>query len=88
MSRRSESINPLGKVGYNRCVVCRYCNENYLVRTIGNHWCYCKAYTSQCLGDDETKKVEEEKKKRSECTERHQQSNHGNKQQIMCGYKK
>ena len=70
MLRQSASINPLGGVGCNVCVVCHYCNKNYIVRTIGNHWHYYKAYISQCIGDDETKKVEEEKKKWAECTKR------------------
>ena len=55
---QSESINPLGKLGYNDCVVCHYCDNNYFVRTIGDHWRYCEAYTSQFLDDDETKKAQ------------------------------
>ena len=57
MSRQSASMNPLGKVGYNNSVVCHYCNDNYLVMTIGNYWGYSEAYISQCVVDDETKKV-------------------------------
>ena len=61
MSRKSASIDTLGEVGYTYCVVCLYCKKNYLIREIGNNWSYCKAYISQCLGEDETKKLEEEK---------------------------
>ena len=80
MSRQSASIDTLGEVGYNYCVVCLYCNKNYFIRDIGNHLIYCKAYISQCLGEDETKKVEEEKNKLAECTKRYRQSNHGSNQ--------
>ena len=88
MSRKSASIHPLGEVGYIKCVVCHYCNNNYLVTTIVNHWRYCKAYISQCLGDDETKNVEEQKKKGAERTNRYHQSKHGKQKWRMYGYKK
>ena len=88
MLRQLASINPLGKVGYNYCVVCNYCNNNYLLRTIGNHWRYRDAYISQCLGGDETKKVEEESNNQVECTKRYQKSNHGKQQWRMRRYKK
>ena len=88
MSRQSAAIDTLGEVGYSDCVVCLYYNKNYLFRKIGNHWHYCEAYISKCLGDDETKKVEEERKKRAEFTKRYHKSNHGKQQRIMCGYKK
>ena len=78
MSRQSESINPLGKVGYKDFLGCHYFNKNYLVRTISNNWRYCESYINQCLGDDETKKVKKEKKKRSQLTNRYHQSNYGN----------
>ena len=80
MSRQSASNNPLGKLGYNDCVVCIYYNKNY--------WRYYEYYISQCLGDDETKMVEEEGKKRSECTNRCHKSNYVNQQRRMRGYKK
>ena len=88
MSRLSASIDPLRKLGYNDCVVCHQCNNNYLIRKIGNHWRYCEAYISQFLGDDETKKVEVEKKKQDECTKRQQKNNHGKQQWRIYGYKK
>ena len=88
MLGQSASINPLGKVGYNECVVCHHCNKNYLIRTIGNHCCYFKSYISQYLGDDETKNVEEEKKKWDEFTKRYQKINHGKQHRRMCEYKK
>ena len=56
MLSKSDSINPLFEVGYNDCVVCCHCNKNNLIRTIGDHWRYCKYYIIQCLGEDETKK--------------------------------
>ena len=43
---------------------------------------------SKCLGDDESKKVKEEKKNRTEFTKRYQKSNHGNQQWRMREYKK
>ena len=72
---QSESINPLGKLGYNDCVVCHFCNNNYLVRTIGNHWRYCEAYINQCLGDNENEKVEQEKKRWARRTKRYHHIN-------------
>ena len=54
---------------YKKFVVCNYHNNDYLVGKIGNNWCYCEAYISQCVGDDK-KKLEEEEKKQDEHTKR------------------
>ena len=73
---------------YNNFVACHYYDKKYFVSTSGDNWRYCKAYISQCLGEYETKKVEEEKNKWGELTKMCQQINHGKQQQRLCGYKK
>ena len=73
MSRQSVAGYPITSVGYNNCVVCHYCKNKYLVRTIVNNWRYCKAYKNQCIGDDETEKVEQEKKRRDQRINMYQQ---------------
>ena len=72
---------------FNNCVVCHFCDNKYFIRKISNHWRYCEAYINQFLGENETKKVEQENKRRSQRTKRYQQIDHGKKQQILRGYK-
>ena len=88
MSSKSAAGYPKGKVRFNGCVVCHYCNNKYFVREIGNHLRYCEACIIQCLGGDETKNLEQENNKWDERTKSYQQSNHGKNQQRLCGYKK
>ena len=54
---------------------------------MGNHWRYCKAYINQCLGENETEKVEQEKNMQARCDNRYHKINHVKKQCILCGYK-
>ena len=87
MLRQSAAGYNISKVQFNYCSICHYWEKKYFVRTIGNHWRYCKAYKNKFLGDNETKKLEQDKKRRVQRTKRFQQRNHGNNQRRLFGYK-